>query len=145
MPAIVTAYIHNPNLDQLNAWGGLDDLPFSLDDDAWSEADIFRLKITESAKSGQSLHYKVERHEIKARCAASVTSGSRCAPRVILNLIDLRCPATATTSALCLSGLIYTVTTAATSPQSAFCYGDLRGHNWTTITPGTSIWTERVV
>ena len=145
MAAVVTLYLRNPNLDQLNAWGGLDDLPLSLDDEAWAEADIFRLKITESAKSGQSLHYKVERHEIKARCAASVTSGSRCTPRVILNLIDLRCPATATATALCLSGLIYTVVAATTSPQSAFCYGDLRGHNWTTIKPGTAVWTERIV
>lgn len=145
MPAVVTVYLRNPNLDQLNAWGGLDDLPLSLDDPAWAEADIFRLKISESAKSGQRLRYAVERHEIKARCHASATVGARCGSRVVLNLIDLHCPATATATAHCLSGIIYTVVAATTSPQSAFCYGDLRGHNWT-VNPATdTAWTERVV
>jgi hypothetical protein len=79
VPAVVTTVIHGPSIDDLNLWGDLDSLLWSLDDlDVWPEADLFTLAISETVTATGTLGCNVVRNASVDGVAVSYERMSGC-------------------------------------------------------------------
>ncbi len=158
MPAVVTTRIHGPSLDDLDFWGTLDELQWSLDSTVWTEADLFSLAIGEKTRTRErltgfivSLAFCRTNAEVRARCTA-------------YRVIQAHCIAIATTREQLHSGYYSTkmhtragtyewmnpgirmkARCSAVVTTKEQCLGGLRGHNWVVEPSTTSQWEDRVV
>ena len=55
MATTITTVVSNPSIEDLQYWGNLDDLPYSLDSDIWQSSGIYELVIEESASSSGTM------------------------------------------------------------------------------------------
>lgn len=106
--------ITGPSLDQLDYWGALDGLPFSLDSAVWGTAELFEASGADVAASSESAASNIARIETGSDTA---TSAETCASTVYR---------------------IEAGADAATSSQRAA--GERRGYGWAPEDPAAATW-----
>ena len=141
MPARVIPQIQGPSMDQLDLWGNLDALPWSLDSDIWPQAERCLLDISGTLKSTTLCQMGLA--PVTAVCAARIRTPSVCESRVH-QIARCRTRVRITTEE-CGAGLRAIAEAPAAILTTAACEGELRGHNWTKIPAGASRWTPRPV
>ncbi len=81
MPAKVETLVHGPTLEQLDLWGKLDDLPWSLDSAVWPEADFNSLDI--ALPTAARAFCRIDQTAItSAICTAEILILAACTPYV---------------------------------------------------------------
>ena len=139
MPAKVETLVHGPTLEQLDLWGKLDDLPWSLDSAVWPEADFNSLDI--ALPTAARAFCRIDQTAItSAICTAEILILAACTPYVEA---AAHCRAVILTMAEVKSSVQAIASCQADIITAAVCEGGLRGHNWTQMAVTPSLWTER--
>ena len=139
MPARVITLIQGPSVEQLDLWGNLDALLWSLDSDIWPEAELCLLDISGKVTSTTLCQMGID--PVTAICEARIHTPSTCEGRVNqsvhcetrIRIIPEECGASVRIIAEGPANII----------TSVVCEAELRGHNWTLIPVGPAVWTPR--
>lgn len=130
--------ITGPSLDQLDYWGALDGLPFSLDSAVWGTAELFEASGGDVAASSESAASIVVIQSYHNFSGADVAASSESAAS---NIARIETGSDTATSAETCASTVYRIEAgadAATSSQRAA--GERRGYGWAPEDPAAATW-----
>lgn len=156
MSAVIFASVKPPSVDDLDFWGALDDLLWSLDDPVWDAAGIYFLRIRETGKASQRLRAANEivtyaRSHVAAKGVlgnvvyrrAGCRGGAGSAETLHAGYVTGRMHCHGLAGG-CLRPWVDMYGAAETvAVSSELCTGALRGHGWIQVAPTAAQWVSR--